>query len=94
MKILLPHPVLLVNPSLLSDDVQSGIDEDLGQDCCWKIKTSESWQKIRRGLSFMFTNVGLICFVIFYCIIGALVFEYLEKQNEIEVRVSYRQISI
>ena len=35
----------------------------------------------------MFTNVGLICFVILYCIIGALVFEYLEKQNEIEVKL-------
>lgn len=40
----------------------------------------------RKGLTFLLSHIGLISFVVGYCIMGALMFEALEAENEQVVR--------
>ena len=41
---------------------------------------------IRKIISFLLSHIGLLSLVVGYCIMGAFIFEELERHNEIEVK--------
>ena len=53
--------------------------------CCQKFNSNQFLENIKRGLSWVLTNIGLICVVVCYCLLGALTFRYVEQENELEV---------
>ena len=60
--------------------------------CCQKFNSNQFLENIKRGLSWVLTNIGLICVVVCYCLLGALTFRYVEQENELEVRYIYATI--
>ena len=55
--------------------------------CCEKIKAF-----FRTLLTFMFTQVGVVVLVVTYMIIGALIFEHLEGESQMEVAVEALEV--
>ena len=49
-------------------------------------KCSLCLKVIRKLLSFLLSHIGLLSLVVGYCIMGAFIFEELERHNEIEVK--------
>ena len=49
-------------------------------------KCSRCLKFIRQVLSFLLSHIGLLSMVVGYCIMGAFIFEELERHNEIEVK--------
>ena len=43
---------------------------------------------VRRFFTFLFSHIGLLALVMGYCILGGLTFEHLERENEIQVKLS------
>ena len=48
---------------------------------------SKCFTLIRRFFTFIFSHVGLLSLVCGYCILGAIAFEHLEKENELQVEI-------
>jgi hypothetical protein len=57
---------------------------------CWD--RSEFLKKVRKIFTFLFTHLGNIALVSFYCIFGAFIFELLEWEHEIEVKKDIKHI--
>lgn len=57
---------------------------------CWD--QSEFLIKVKKVLTFLVTNLGLICLVTCYCLFGAVIFELIEFNNEIQVKRSIGQL--
>ena len=53
--------------------------------CFQNFNSNHFLENIKRGLSWVLTNIGLICVVVCYCLLGALTFRYVEQENELEV---------
>ena len=49
-------------------------------------KCSRCLKFIRQVLSFLLSHIGLLSMVVGYCIMGAFIFEELERHNELEVK--------
>ena len=49
-------------------------------------KCSKCLKFFRQVLSFLLSHIGLLSLVVGYCIMGAFIFEKLEKENELEVK--------
>ena len=49
-------------------------------------KCSKCLKFIRQVLSFLLSHIGLLSLVVGYCIMGAFIFEELEKENELQVK--------
>lgn len=57
---------------------------------CWN--RSEFLIKVKKVLTFLVTNLGLICLVTCYCLFGAAIFELIEVKHEIQVKKSIGQL--
>jgi hypothetical protein len=51
-----------------------------------KTKCSKCLKFMRQLLSFLLSHIGLLSMVVGYCVMGAFIFEELERYNEIEVK--------
>lgn len=49
-------------------------------------KCSKCWKFVKQVLSFLLSHIGLLSLVVGYCIMGAFIFEELERYNELEVK--------
>ena len=51
-----------------------------------KTKCLKCLKFMRQLLSFLLSHIGLLSMVVGYCVMGAFIFEELERYNEIEVK--------
>ena len=77
----------------ISDEELMDYEENPRKCCCscfWRCM--ECWdeskflRKVRKFFTFFFTHAGLILLVTCYCLLGGVIFELIEAQNEIKVR--------
>ena len=69
--------------SSCADSVGSGCDNLRRWFACTWLDTLRSLKKF---VTFVLTHIGLMCFVVCYCLLGAITFELLERDHELEVR--------
>ena len=60
--------------------------------CCNDLTRCQAWFessefliRVKKVFTFFLTNLGLVMLVTCYCLLGAVIFEWLERTNEIEV---------
>lgn len=71
-----------------TDDYVKGEFNNGGKSiCCQKYGCNlyRAWEVFRKLVKFIFTHLGLLNIVVAYCILGGVLFEYLEHDHEIKV---------
>ena len=97
------HSASIDDELVMEDDIETTTNYDENEEnhpkccqCLWQC--SECWnqsiclKRLKKFFTFLFTNLGLIILVICYCLFGAVLFEVLEWENEIEVKRSIPKI--
>ena len=80
-------------------DENDDLDGEGEKKCCsCLLSCMECWdrsvflKKVRKIFTFLFTNLSNITFVTCYCLFGAVIFESLEREHEIDVKRSIEKI--